>query len=73
MCRVKRWLVVFRSDASPTGAVDATAFDVRAASHLEAIASILRDDPPQHPWGLARAVPWPRGVRRSAAGLAAIA
>jgi hypothetical protein len=70
---MRRWLVVFRSDASPTGAVDATAFDVRATSHLEAIAVILRDDPPQHPWGLARATPWPKGVRRGDAGLAAIA
>jgi hypothetical protein len=67
---MKRWLVVFRSDASPTGEVDVTAHDVRAASHLAAIASVLKEEPPQHPWATASAVIWPRGMKRSDAGAA---
>lgn len=68
-----RWLVVFQSEASKSGAVDASFYDVRAASHLAAISSIVRSDPPQHPWSVAAGVPWPKGARTIDAAMRAIA
>lgn len=68
---VKRWIVIFRSEASRTGEVDATAVGVRAKNHLEAVSRALPEV--NHPWSVVEAKLVPKGRRHDAVAREAIA